>query len=173
MKIWDFIGTIVNAYFLRLQIIDCRRRFVCLSLFCLSLFLLVVVFINLLPGMIVKVMHSWTKEALHNLGTSVSFMLTCLEAHITRIVFLTLLCFVIRGILSNFTETRVVSVGLAENAVSWCRQSPIGVILSTIYLPLEVSFYFSLKIVSSRLLISEVVSFMIRLRGFDCSMVQV
>ena len=89
-----------------------------LSLFCVSLFLFVVVIINLLSCMIIEIMHSWTEEALHYRWTSVSFMLTCLEAHITRIMFLTLLSFVTRGILSNFTETRVVSFCLAENAVS-------------------------------------------------------
>ena len=103
-----------------------------MSLVCLSPFLLIVIFVVLLSGMIIKMMHSGAKEALHYLGTSVGFMLTCFETHITCIVFLALLRFVFCSILSNFAETRVMSIGLTENAISWCRCSSIGRVLCTL-----------------------------------------
>ena len=112
---------IIFIYFLRLGVIGCRRRIFFLSLFCLSLFLFVVIFINLLSCMIIEMMHSWAKETLHYLWTSVSFVFTCFETHVACIVLLALLRFVICSILSNFAETRIMRICFAENAKSWCR----------------------------------------------------
>ena len=112
--------TIVSTYFLGFGRKYCRGRTVWLSLFVRSLFLSVII-IDFLPCMIVKVMHPWAKKALHDLGTSVGFMLTCLETHITCVMLLTLLRFIICCIFSNFTKACVMSIGFTENAVSWCR----------------------------------------------------
>ena len=81
------------------------------------LFLFVVVVINLLSCMIIEMMHSRTKEALHYLWKRASFMFACLKTHITFIVLLASLSFEVRGVLSNFTETSVMSIGFAENAI--------------------------------------------------------
>ena len=76
--------------------------------------------------MIVEKMHPWTKEALHNIRTSISVMLTCLETHITCIVLLALLRFIVCSIFSNFTEACVMTISLTENAISWCERSSIA-----------------------------------------------
>ena len=117
--------TIVGTYFLGSGKIYCRGGSFLLSLFTWPLLLLIII-INFLPCMIVKVMHTWTKKALHDLRASVGFMLTCLETHITCVMLLTLLRFIICCIFSNFAEACVMSIGFTENAVSWCRWPSIA-----------------------------------------------
>ena len=117
--------TIVRTYFLGSGKIYCRGGSSLLSLFTWSLLLLIII-INFLPRMIIKMMHPWTKKALHDLRTSGRFMLTCLETHITCVMLLTLLRFIICCIFSNFAEACVMSIGFTENAVSWCRWPSIA-----------------------------------------------
>ena len=90
---------IVGTYFLSFGEKYCRGGTILLSLLARSLFLFVII-IDLLPSMIVKVMHPWAKKALHDLGASVCFMLTCLETHITCVMLLTLLRFILCCILA-------------------------------------------------------------------------
>ena len=117
--------TIVGTYFLGSGKIYCRGGSFLLSLLTWSLLLLIII-INFLPCMIIKMMHPWTKKALHDLRTSGRFMLTCLETHITCIVLLALLRFIICCIFSNFSEACVMSISFTENAIYWCERSSIA-----------------------------------------------
>ena len=147
MVLLQVAATIIYVYFLWLWRINCSWGGFFLSLFHWFLFLFIII-IDFLSCMVVEMMHSGTEEALHNLRTSVSSVLTCLETHITCVMLLTLLRFIIRCVFGNFAEACVMSVGFTENAVSWCRWPSIAWGSCKILIVLVVISWFSFETIT-------------------------